>query len=496
MYIAPDSKFYFLENCPLDPTYDHTIYWISRSQQQQYFESIARYRLERQSYQRLNSGVMRVEIPADNLYRCNYVMFQNTAFGDKWFYAFITAVEYVNNAVSDVTYAIDVMQTYHFDYTPEMCFIEREHAATDRPGDNTVPENLELGPYIEHLWGSRVITEYSIVVAASFDKDFNNVGGALYSGLFSGCMLHVFDDPSECEQFLIEVSNHNKQDSVVSVFLMAKDFVQQPGRPVRTGRVEVPRPSTLIPAAYTPRNKKLLTWPYMYLYATNMNGKYAEYRYELFEGETCDFTTAGDMSCNPVVVMIPMNYKSTPANYVEMITMEGFPQLTYNIDTFRGWVAQSAGSIAVNALAGATAAAVAPAVAPIVAHNVFAQVASTVAQVYPRSTQPPQTRGGGGTTGYAAMGILDFVLSHRSITREYAVIIDGYFNMFGYATHRVKKPNRNVRPHWTYTKTVGCTVTGNVPGDDMRKICEIYNSGITFWLKPEEVGHYELNNDI
>ena len=31
---------------------------------------------------------------------------------------------------------------------------------------------------------------------------------------------------------------------------------------------------------------------------------------------------------------------------------------------------------------------------------------------------------------------------------EFARIIDDYFNMFGYATHRVKTPNRDGRPHW------------------------------------------------
>ena len=80
------------------------------------------------------------------------------------------------------------------------------------------------------------------------------------------------------------------------------------------------------------------------------------------------------------------------------------------------------------------------------------------------------------------------------IRREFAEIIDGYFNMFGYATNRVKQPNRNSRPHWNYVKTKGCVLHGGVPADDMAHICAIYDRGITFWKHGSEVGNYSLDN--
>ena len=77
--------------------------------------------------------------------------------------------------------------------------------------------------------------------------------------------------------------------------------------------------------------------------------------------------------------------------------------------------------------------------------------------------------------------------------------------MFGYATNKVKTPNRNSRPHWNYVKTRGCvlhsgrvaadgTLTGGLPADDMAKINAIYDNGITFWKNGSEVGDYSLNN--
>ena len=97
MYIVPNSNIKIYKDVPLDNTYNHTLYFSSLSEQNAYFHgssSILKYNLTSQSYQRVVKGSMRVEIKADNLYDCNYIAFQNTNFGNKWFYAFITSVEF------------------------------------------------------------------------------------------------------------------------------------------------------------------------------------------------------------------------------------------------------------------------------------------------------------------------------------------------------------------------------------------------------------------
>ena len=84
----------------------------------------------------------------------------------------------------------------------------------------------------------------------------------------------------------------------------------------------------------------------------------------------------------------------------------------------------------------------------------------------------------------------------RSIKPEYIDILDNFFDVYGYATNRVKVPNRNVRPHWTYTKTVGCNIKGNLPQQYITQICRNYNNGITFWKNGSEVGNYSLDNRV
>ena len=81
------------------------------------------------------------------------------------------------------------------------------------------------------------------------------------------------------------------------------------------------------------------------------------------------------------------------------------------------------------------------------------------------------------------------------ITEQNARIIDDFFTKYGYACHRVKKPNMNSRPRWNYVKTKGCIAIGSAPSDEIKKICSIYDKGITFWKNASDVGDYSLNNE-
>ena len=72
--------------------------------------------------------------------------------------------------------------------------------------------------------------------------------------------------------------------------------------------------------------------------------------------------------------------------------------------------------------------------------------------------------------------------------------IDEFFDLFGYQTNEVKIPNRNVRPHWNYVKTIDCQINASFPYEYELKINSIYNNGIRFWNNPSEVGNYSLDN--
>lgn len=145
MYIAPNSIVKIMRNVPLDNSYNHTVKFATKTAQELYFSSvnIVKYTFQQVSYQRAEKETMRLEVRTEDLYDCNYLAFRNTSFGDKWFYAFITGWEYINNETTEITYEIDVMQTYLFDIDVKQCYVEREHVVDDTIGANTIAEPID-----------------------------------------------------------------------------------------------------------------------------------------------------------------------------------------------------------------------------------------------------------------------------------------------------------------------------------------------------------------
>lgn len=504
MFIEPSTNIRLLQNVPLDNTYANTILFDSASEQRDYFISLTKHTLIGYTYQRVEKGVARVGIKAEELYNCNYMMFQNSSFGSKWFYAFITSVEYVNNAVSEIRFELDVMQTWYFDYTLKECFVEREHARTDTVGDNLVPENLELGEYItDEMSSDGKIRDYKIVIAATVEEEGYNVTGGHYGGIYSGLYLNVFDNYTQANAWISGLTNSAKSDGIVSVFMMPSAFITEIGASAKSYTISKPKKLSTI-NGYTPRNKKLFTYPYNFLYVSNLSGNSCVLPYEYFSTTECEFTIAGDFSCNPTVLLYPMNYKGVVANFDEMLSISGFPQCSWNTDTFRAWLAQSSVSTAVGLTGAVAGGMLGMAAAPLTFAGAFMSaqaglgiataVGGTLAQVYEHAIQPRQAHGNQGGSSLVAIGVKGYMFLHKQITKEFAEIIDDYFDMYGYATHKVKVPNRNSRPHWNYVKTIGCNLVASLPADDTRKICNIYDNGITFWKKGANVGNYSLNN--
>ena len=324
----------------------------------------------------------------------------------------------------------------------------------------------------------------------------------MYSNIYSGVYLNVFDSYSEANAWIEDVTDKGKSDGIVSVFMMPGDFISDIGSNPKSYELSKSKHYNSIDG-YVPRNNKLFTYPYNFLYVTNLDGNHAEFHYEYFSDSTCTFRLSGDFSCNPNVVLCPTNYKGVVANYDEKMVLGGFPQCSWNTDSFKAWLAQNSASLAVGTFSGVARSVAAMAKAPVSgAISLVTNVGSTMAQVYEHSIMPPQAKGGGGNTTMSAIKVKDFAFMHKHIQKQFAVIIDRYFHMFGYATNKVKVPNRSIRSKWNYVKTLGCNAYGSVPSDDMKKIKSIYDDGITFWKSGATVGKYTddsgnlLNNDI
>lgn len=68
--------------------------------------------------------------------------------------------------------------------------------------------------------------------------------------------------------------------------------------------------------------------------------------------------------------------------------------------------------------------------------------------------------------------------------------IDNYFSVFGYKISDWQIPKLKVRSNWTFIKTAGCAVVGDIPKDFESAIDQIFDNGITFWANTSNFMNY------
>ena len=562
MYIEPNSTIKIYRSIPLDPSYSNTLYFNSIAEQNNFFhgEGLAKFTLNAQTYQRVERGRMRVEIPADSLYDCNYLAFKNTSYGQKWFYAFITGVEYLNNQVSEIRFSIDSMQTYMCDMELCHCFVEREHSVTDEIGDNILPEPTDLGEYVmsEYTILDSALTDLCVIIAI-VDTQKEAVKGTSFDGIYAGTTLYAFDqfDVDGIDAFLADYLI--RPEAIVSMYVAPKFLIGD----IPTNHLINPtgnshfrqlikhewnvRNQTNIDGYSNIRNKKLFTYPYNYFNIDNANGNSLVLRYEKFNDLQPSVKIIGSIKEPVSIVLHPVAYKGSPAidplhGWVtlntESLSIDNYPLCSWNYDSFYNWLGQSSVPMAISALSGAMNLLAPPAVTHTLRYNTmntnnlmagvvgtpfgniagiggsrtrtdfssetitehqrgvqFNGVASALTDAYSASIKADVCRG---TTNSANVNISNniqtFWCCRTHIDYQHAKVIDGFFDMFGYATNEVKIPNINSRPHWNYVKTNGCIIRGSIPADEISRIESIFDHGITFWKSASEVGNYSLDN--
>lgn len=232
MQIQPNSIIKLCSGVPIDSSYKDTIYFASRSAQKSYFDSKVSKTMDKASFQRISGqqGVVRMSASAESIYNCNYMMFQNTNYSTKWFYAFITNIEYVNDKVSNVYFTVDVMQTWFlFDCTLKESFVEREHHATDTTNDCLVGENIPTGQMMyDQPIKSGIFNDWCLIVISGGDEQ-----GAIselqynYNGMYSPCMLiYCEHDNHSLAEIIMALDNKGKTDQIINIILTPKSLIK------------------------------------------------------------------------------------------------------------------------------------------------------------------------------------------------------------------------------------------------------------------------------
>lgn len=403
MYVAPNSTLKLLAGVPIDKNQSDQLWFASVAAQTAYFSGKAVKTITEATYQRVQRGYARVGIPADQIYGCNYMMFQNTSFGSKWFYAFINSVEYINNEVSEISFDIDPVQTWFFDYTLHQCFVERITPESDNIGENILPEPLTMGEYV--LNGQYEIIKLAGSDSGDLSKNMciivqyvspegqsgggGNSEGKIYSNIFSAAELFVFiaddvtahaasgeatgmTDIERLNKFISSQSAHF--DAIVGMYMCpllglggtfdSQTFPQLEPlsgtsdvyvRRVKPGGVIQITPSmTAITGStdlsgYRPRNKKCYTYPFTFYHVDGPDGQSLTCRYEFFSNLTPAFRVSLNNTYPVEANLFPVNYKFTPSGSLEpeneyrpeKLSIKGFPQCSWSMDAYAAWMAQN-----------------------------------------------------------------------------------------------------------------------------------------------------------
>ena len=379
-WIYPNSTIHLLENIPLTNAYIHTVDYSDRSAQLQDFLSYNVLTLDNYTYIRNNS--IKIEGQIKNLYAVNYLLFKNTNFENKWFYAFVTNVEYLNNETCIITYEIDIMQTYLFDFMAMPSYVERETVAHDDLFASLTDEELEVGEYqVKSAYHPDIFDSDSLVPIVGVSRrisdssdDFIISANKLY-GMSTYETYYVFNNHNELSRFYDFYRNNGNTEDLLEMFLFPFEFLRNVpltqdhqgfyymtstanGTTVQDIKYSIAKAikGTTTFDNYIPKNAKMYNSPYMKIVVTDLEGNSVEYSPEYFNtqlnpqaGDSADniyFTIKMPVNSIPQPQVLPHFYKSrTKFNYSYLFVGSSFGQMPLVTDTYAAWLAMNSSQL-------------------------------------------------------------------------------------------------------------------------------------------------------
>lgn len=346
-YVAPSTTISLYKNVPLDSSYTHTTHYQTPAAQTLDFLNYHYKGFVKQSYQRWGLGTIKLEAKYDDLYGVNYMSFWNST-ASKTIYCFVTGISYISENVTALFYTIDVMQTYMFDYEFRKCFVKRKHTATDVQGTNTQPEGLELGCAYKNESANIDLTFgnwHYIILATAFPSGQPFSTPTIVNGILCGLYIYDTADSSTATSILKAYIEAGLEDSIVSLYMGPPNENVAAFKSVTFSRNKI--------GNYTPRNKKLLSYPFCYAEITNNLGASLELHYEhmgtlsVVDGvakRVLNYHLNKYNYPQPICVFSPQYLGSTDSNRDYELQYSVFPTCAFSGDSFKVWWAQNKNS--------------------------------------------------------------------------------------------------------------------------------------------------------
>lgn len=548
--VSPQGVVY-LGTVPWCQDYRH-VYYDALGNAPSIINSFCTLSTEGYTYIRESSDI-RVPYNADDIYGINYCVYRNN---NKWFFAFVNTITYVNNNTSLLHLEEDIWQTWGASIAWHACFVAREHVNSDNIGEHLINEPafpFELTTtkqdFIDFSTDNVIIvmtnakphikngTSMFIAQAETNIDGSDAVSGGRYAGIFQGAKPYAFTNPATAGHFLDNLNKAGAAESVCAVFMFPEDYVdfndashevlEFTSAKQQSRRYIAPKTCG---GGYVPRNKKLLTFPYSFTTIMGMNGSELTIQYEKNRNATDSFQidmvqkVPFDPSATAFVTVPDYDGTadgSTSINGEYVIGTSCAPQISWVYGAFQNWLAQNkdvlaqqkfqretmgivgaAGAmlayIALGLATGGVSVAASIGVIGAAGGSMGQSVLGDLmqnAQVEAQKKIPNHVMSATTDNNLFAINHEGFIIRSKSLMADYARSLDAFFDQFGYEVDVLKVPNRTGRPSWNYVKTVGANVGGNIPADRLQAINASLDSGVTFW-HTTDVGNYSLSNGL
>lgn len=558
MYIQPNSDITLYAGIPCTTSYDFAPWFANIDSQKAYFESITTKGIFHEySFIRNEPNKIKLGRPVtETAYRWQYMSFRNTAYGEnRIFYAFITNIDYLNDNCIIITFEIDVLQTYMFDVQFNECFIERNciPKPDDIAGYNVEPENYDLGDMtaddgvhptvtaniLQHISSPWCVLLFTTLDASAALPD--TWEGGIIGGVYSGVNCYAFPTDangiSQLNTWLQAAHALNLDDNLVSACLFPSKLLPDSMDDVYTETILYPFQLDTY-NNYTPRNKKLFTYPYVGIVVYDGSGRSKVYHPELFDNYPnelyAEFTLCAAISPSPQIALFPNNYagslnkttqpsnipnklKNVPVNLNAGFYMSDLPQVTLPVASL---IASLSSGITQNILhlpsqlmgglfGAITGGKIGGALGVVTAlkyddtsilgknvnteHHFYREAAggllasSAMSSAFEAAAQ----LGRGETNSFTQnlsvqFAYRDFYIQTQSLRVRKVMKLDNYFDEYGYTINDVQVPDvRTNTREKQYIKTLNCNVTGLCPASVLRVIEDIFNHGIKLIRNPE-----------
>lgn len=520
-----------LLNVPLESGYTDTLWFPDVTTQTNYFLGKVVRQINDFNFIKKDNTIT-VNGNVESFYNCNYIMYQNANFSNKWFYAFIDRVEWASNSSTRLYCSTDAIQTWFFDITYYTSFITRQHSTTDKAGDNIVPEpiNVPLGKYTSS-GTTMLIQPNKINIFATCNSSGGSIPADFLDGMYSGCGIAVSTEDIATANSILATYVNNGLASAV-----AKIQCTPPGLDTSRNLEVTLRPSAL--DTYKPKNKKLLTGQFMQI-AVSAMGQQLKLNPEYFTSVTSagkvlfsvySAVTTGEIITTAVnygapstglfclVCKVPEStwaynqykneynlHSASNAMLVERLEqtrgIETVATIGDTVATAANTLGSIAGSIATANLTGAVAG-----VANSV--NVARQAGKALQytggfdeitqqlQAIAESYSAPAVGSVTQASPFIASYAVNLDIGYLSPPKELLKIVDDYFTVYGYQFNSYGKPNLHARKCWTYIRVADLKASGDFPDEDFTDIRGAFKNGITFWDYRKTFGDYSQDNSL